>query len=367
MDRPSSTSSSDATPPPPPPHRFGVPWALLGALVLLLAFDVALRFVSPYKLIAYRNGLDEHFAAAQYVTAHRVPQIVFLGSSMTRTGIDAPTVRRQLRIPLGRDVPIGNFGMSNAVADEFLAAFRHMRRKGDLPRVLLVEVGPRTFREARGYRLNEKAAFLRAADLPAAYRRYGSAANELLPHVVRNHLEDVSLTTRYRKRFRFLAQEHLLNVPPSPAPMAGKVPRRVEGRATMAARRRQQASLAAWMELDMPDGRFPLDQQLATDLESLVAEAKSAGVVVILYEMPWWPPSYDRLPAGTHEAFLSLADGIARRHGIPFIRASEVNVDLADRDFEGVYHLTADGAERFSEALVRDRLGQVLREKLNRQ
>lgn len=121
--------------------------------------------------------------------------------------------------------------------------------------------------------------------------------------------------------WRFLSllmqQEQWLDVPPSPAPMAGKVPRRVEGRATMAARRRQQARLAAWIELDMPDGRFPLDPQ--------------------------------------------LADGLARRHAVPFIRASEVNVQLADRDFEGVYHLTAEGAERFSKALVRDRLGEILR------
>jgi hypothetical protein len=338
----------------------GFAWGLVIALAILGLVELGVRIAPPAKVIPYRNGLDEHYALASYLRATGSADVGFIGSSLTRQGILAPEVKERLESITGGPVRVANYGAAATGADEVYYIVRYMIRHNATPRLLLIEVSPRSFHMVAHD--NRIAIFWTLPDWWQARKQGREISRGMLPSVIRNQVGELWATFRYRKTPRIWFEETFLDAPHFPAPMNGDLPlAHIEDKP-----KETPKQMEIWARRILQDKEFGMDPALVRDLDKALALCRQEGTPVILFEVPVRDFLARRLPPNLGQEFGRIATELARKNNVPLARLDDLQtgIDLTDatNDFKDISHLSYEGAQKYTTALLDRVLGPYVRE-----
>ncbi|MGC4030881.1 MAG: hypothetical protein QM754_03915 [Tepidisphaeraceae bacterium] len=150
----SSTSNSDAAPAaatpvahgPRPQPRFGFPWAVVLALLVVAGVEVYLHTFPKMKLIAYASDEGQYHAVRDTVDAIGPAEVALIGSSQMREGVTMPLLIAETEKRLGRRVTLSNYAVRGARLDGFDAIVQFLQRQPVPPKLIIVGVSQRDLR-----------------------------------------------------------------------------------------------------------------------------------------------------------------------------------------------------------------------------
>ncbi|MGA2496362.1 MAG: hypothetical protein ABSH20_01390 [Tepidisphaeraceae bacterium] len=354
MVRSSSTSSSEPGLPDAPLLSGGFPWALAGAVLILLAVEAAVRLADPADVIPYSAGREEHFAVANYLSRFGPADVGFIGSSMTREGIAAPLVRARLEQAVDAPFYVANYGCGGMVADEGNAIVRYMVRNRKIPRLLMYEVNLQHLRPSVSSQAGLLAVFWDVKDWFQEWARTGTPRMRELPVVIRRDIGRWWLTLRYRDRVSEWSREWLRLARSVPVPIQGEYSKLLGFNTHLSANpAKRQFLLRKWLDGPLRNGRYPkMDRAMVEYLEDTLRLCRDNQIALVLYEMPVWPGVQARIPSETYEEFYRVVDGLSDKCQVPFYRVADLQVTLGDEHFIDVTHMNRHGAAVMTGALI---------------
>lgn len=352
------------TPPhgPQPHTKLGFPWALVSALLIVLAFEVFLHTRDRLSLIAYASDEGQYHAVRDTIRAIGPAEVALVGSSQVQQGVVMPTLVEELQTKLGRPVRVANYATRGARPDAMNAVVRYLQKQPTPPKLIVVGVGPRDVR-AESIDWPRVALFWDAKDWAAAYRRYGFVATDLLPVVIRNEAGRVLYSLNYREEISLslkrLVQKTGLNVDADEGnnPILGQVVYQHIGSrgqrslaTTSASLRRILQNAQGQYLFNKPSKPIPVMAGAMKDLAQALGRSPEASLLV---QMPVADALQKQIiQSGQAKAFAALMASVSSATRVPFIPAAEQKLALTDSDFFDLQHLNRPGAEQFSRWLA---------------
>lgn len=309
-----------------------------------------MRVVPLAHTTPYAWGLGEYDASALRLRTEGPPEVLVLGTSRAREALDLPRMRRLLRDALGRDVCVGNHGLSGARAGEAAAVLELALREGT-PRLVLLGIDPRLFQGAVEH-TDRQARF-------APWSMAWDAARSSDDRRITAHANLGAVLRTYGARARLRAAlRGDGDLAATPTPLAGG--------STLFQREEPERSLRthpiddAWIEAMLArvreDGRYALRAERYAAVERMLAACAARGVSVLLFEIPISRAFTRYLPLGTVEATRAAARRLAAAHGADLVLREDLDALFDEDDFFEPSHLALPGAQALTDALVRDHL-----------
>jgi hypothetical protein len=289
---------------------------------------------------------------ARLLSKHKQPPatVVFLGSSMTASGVDAGKLEEPLAASLGRPVVSYNLGINGNGPLSHLIHMERLLRRGLRPDVVCIEISP-LMCDAGQSRLDIErfpANVLERHDLETLERfadppdlRTEWWQSHLVPiHGHRGMIlnQSARALVPFNERVELWSDVDGHGWRPRPVPLPE------EHRHFLA--EVESEFKARWVRHKVD----PVPLAALRDLTALLAKERIMALLVIMPEGPMMRSLYiSELAAPVMDEFAK----IARQQGFPLIHAR----DWLDEDmFRDSYHLHADGAKAFTERLLREAL-----------
>lgn len=354
---PNVTGPMGADPDYVPRHgRSTKPWALLLAVFILIGVEIALRASGWPKKIPYALELDEYFAVAAAIEKYPMPDIVVVGSSRAREGLDIPVLRDQLNQLTGKRFTIANYAVSGGRAYVFEAITRRLLRESTPPKMIILGGAERDLGTDANM-FDQAPLYWNWADWKTAWHQRGAKVLDDLPVVIRGYIGEVYQTLGYREQLalkaRQMASQHV------------DEPTQLEGDLTVWQRENPKHSIARTPPADVATyarsvARPPFpNTRMTQSLNELAALCRERNVPLVMFQVPIPRTLEQNVPKGTETKFVETLKRVAAQHGAIFIAPGEMPVELTDRNFRDTSHLNLSGAIRVSEVLAK-RLAPLL-------
>jgi hypothetical protein len=352
------------TPPhgPQPHAKLGFPWALVSALLIVLAVECFLHTRNRLDLIAYASDEGQYHAVRDTIRAEGPADVALVGSSQVQQGIVMPLLVEELEKKLGKPVRVANYATRGARPDAMNAVVRYLQKQPTPPKLIVVGVGPRDLR-AESVDWPRVALFWDAADWAAAYRRYGFISTDLLPVVFRNEAGKFLYSLNYREEISLTIKRAFqkvgfnLDTDDGNNPIRGEVVYQHIGSRgqrslanTNVSLKRILLNAQSQYLFNKPAKPIPAMAAATKDLVQALGRSPQASLLV---QMPVAEALQNQIiQSGQAKAFGTLVTTLSADARVPFIPADEQNLSLTNSDFYDLQHLNRPGAEKFSRWLA---------------
>jgi hypothetical protein len=275
------------------------------------------------------------------------PDVVVVGNSRVRHGIDPGIIRDIVEKRTGEAPVVFNLGMGGVVAQPQLALSLRMLDRPRRPRVVVLLVSPTNFLASEKPELahNIRTKLWRPADIPSVIRAGGSAQDVLTIAV------SASLTTMsHRSRILDVLLDHECPGPAMGPDEDGFTP--VEPVAPAVQRSRARSRAQGYRGELVSDSAELSDFKLGC-LDEAVRRLGAEGVGVVIVNSPASTPiQHLAIEKGSVvPEYLRRVQQIAESRGVVFLDHLAPPV-LSDRDFADGDHLDVGGARRYTAFLV---------------
>lgn len=327
-------------------------WGVVGWFGVQLLWGIALDVSSA-------EHLDPEYARRERQLLDRVaeypdrPLVLTLGSSRTILALQAGRLTSSSTEPA---VLVFNFGLTGAGPQLERLALHRLRERGVCPALLLVEVLPPLFNAPHGPDVEAfwlKGERLRISEL-AAIAPHHSRHRRLLTEWVRSRLLPGDL-----KRDQFVRLTHL-EPPGEPMPFDedghGWFGHRLE---CLPDADRQRLLAAAYAQYRTTFGDFHPATASVEGLQTILNEARSAGIPTALFVLPEAKEFQAFYAPGHIPAFDAFLAEFARQQGVALVNARDW---VPDHGFLDGHHLLAEGAVAFTLRFEREALRPLLRD-----
>lgn len=363
-------------------------------VVLVILFDALFAFFRPLRFFDVTEfiPLEQNplvFKLRTFLDNRSYnPQILMLGSSLilfpsTRTDeemdskphrydnwyirhrVSADTVpryfTRQLEDKLHTKIEICNLGVQGSIVSDQLLILRKALEWGKKPKVVILELAPRSFLDNMHKQIRNTPVFQVLGDFATAppFWKEGRLNKEALATIPGL----ISYFYRVKADYRSL----ICNI------VASALNRPMNNwEAENSIRRRKPISLVnpemEWQASEKPLGPKYSDLPMydtiynppdpaffeaeKADCLNLLAQAKSAGVSVIVADMPISSPNRLLLDKGYQEKYRQFIKYLEDEQKVPVVHLSGSS-EISDTDFEDSAHLNASGGKKLFAALTR--------------
>ena len=354
MDARSSTSNSESSGERASARGSArIPWALIGAILMVIGADGFLRWSNWPTVLPYEMGRMEYYVAAEQIDRSGPAEVSVVGSSRTRESLVIPEMSRRLSAAVGRKVNVASYACSGAYTSDFEAVVRKILRAKHKPKVILIGLGERDLING-GRMWDEVAIFQNFHDLRGDYDERGFEVTNDLPILIRHTIGEYWRTLGMREFLRYqIVQRVLGNDEPrvkSPAEGGKSIwqqhspSRNLKKKPVKKSRVLERA--AATEDWEMPD------PQLERALDDLAADCHRAGVPLVFYEVHRSQALRRAFPRSLYARFLRVVNDAADRHGARFVELGDLNLDLNDLDMREPSHMSYRGAMKLTDALA---------------
>jgi hypothetical protein len=330
-----------------------MPWALIGAVLIVLLVEGVVRYTRWPKVLPYEMGRMEYVVAAEQIARAGAAEVSIVGSSRTRESLIVPLMARRLSDAAGRRVTVASYACSGAYTSDFEAVTKRLLRDGDPPRVILIGLGERDLIDG-GRLWDQVALFQNLRELREDYDERGADVLEDLPVVARQNLGRYWRTLGLREFLRFRIVERILgnNQPRVKSPAEGGLTiwqssspsRNLVKKAVKKSRVLERAESTRDDEMPSP--------VLANSLNDLAYECHRRGVTLIFYEVHRSNALRKAFPKALYARFLRIVDDVAERNGARFVKLGDLGLKLTDSDMREPSHMSYRGAQRLTETLT---------------
>lgn len=337
-----------------------MPWALIGAIVIVLLAELALRQSHWPKILPYDKERMEYYVAAEQIDRAGPAEVSIVGSSRTRESLVVPEMAKRLSVAAGRRVSVASYACSGAYPSDFEAVVRKLLRAKVKPKVILIGTGERDL--INGGRLfDEVATFQSYHDLRQDYDERGFEVTNDLPVVIRHSIGRYWRTLGLREFLRYQIVQRVLghNEPRVKSPAEGGLTLWQQSSPSSNLTKRTitnsrvLAKAAATQEDEMPD------PQLLNALNDLAYACKESHVPLVFYEVHRSNALRKAFPEAIYAHFLQIIDDVAERNGARFVKLSDLGLKLTDADMREPSHMSYRGAMKLTGA-VTDRVVKPL-------
>jgi hypothetical protein len=330
------------------------------ACLATLAFSNWLGEVTGYRFWqpTINSNAERIFAFERHVEH---ADVVFLGSSRTDRGINAPEMQVVLSEALGEPVSAYSFGVPNACMLESASFTENILVGKKTPKLVVAAVS------VQDLYVNPDAA--------VTHFRYYATQTEILRLLPMIRTEREFEAVMYGL-CRGLSSFELALVE---APFLPKLDARVqqalaqrgsywrdtasEKGARFADRDDQRAVLdkAIWRQSGQIEGAY-FDGPGVEALRRLVADTRARGIRLLLVENPQLPEYYQGWYSTTpaYEAYKAFLREFTAKEGIPLFDKTAVELGLDARDFHDPDHMHPDGALKFTRILATEAIAPLL-------
>ncbi len=300
-----------------------------------------------------RRGLDAEDIFTARVAQHSMlaedPDVVVMGNSRTRHGVDTAVIADLVGKDMGRRATAWSFGMGRATAVPQLAfALRSLDRPRP-PLVVAMCVSPTNFVDTPRPDLDHKSLVKvwKLRDLPSVIRA-GATPEEALTVAAAS----ISSLLSNRVRLLEILMSHRSPGPAERVDVMGYAPLDPVAPASQAAR---AMGRAAGYRKDLVGPSIGLSGFKLGCLREAIRRLRAAGVAVVVVNSPASGAvrALDGEPGSLVPAYLEAVKGIASSMGVPFFD-HEAPPGMTDADFTDGDHLSRTGAARYTGILVRE-------------
>lgn len=346
---PSSTSSSELT-----RCGTGFPTAVALAVAIVLAVEIVLRMLPASALLGYGDGLGAYYEVRHTIERQGAAEVAILGESRAREALLMPMFDDLCERSLGREVSTANYACPDARTSEMLLVTREMLDSSTKPALVLYLISPRgLLGDDRSVQREEVFGVFPNATGGSTALALASFAERPMWEL-RNHLQDLYYTFRYRYRFRnYLAS----------APRGREMLSPVQGDETTWQRYVPNRSLVTHPISDEhirdyvarlldEDGQYVLGNTRIAALREIAEMCSESGVGLVLVSAPISDDLARLKPAGLVDRFNEIVRSVAEERGMRFLTVADLGVQLERADFREQSHLNRRGAEKLTRALV---------------
>ena len=329
-----------------------MPWALLGAIFIVLLAEGVLRYSRWPKILPYEMGRMEYVVAAEQIARAGAAEVSIVGSSRTRESLIVPLMASRLSDAAGRKVTVASYACSGAYTSDFEAVIKRLLRDGNPPKVILVGLGERDLIDG-GRLWDQVALFQNLREVREDFDERGVDALNDLPVVARQHAGHYWRTLGLREFLRFRIVERVLgnNRPRVKSPAEGGLTiwqtsspsRNLVKKPVKKSRVLERAESTRDDEMPSP--------ALANSLNDLAYECQRRGVQLIFYEVHRSNALRKAFPRPLYARFLRIIDDVADRNGARFVKLGDLGLKLTDSDMREPSHMSYRGAQRLTETL----------------
>ncbi|HOX43326.1 MAG TPA: hypothetical protein PK668_07000 [Myxococcota bacterium] len=328
--------------------------ASLTALAALGAAEAALRLSGLGAELRAEDPLESR--AGLLAALPFEPEVVVLGNSRARHGLDTGALEASLSPALGRPARAWNHGQGGVTGWSLLSGALRMLERARPPALAVLCLAPADLVEATPPELRHMtwSQGWRPGDLPALLRA-GVGVEDALTAF------GCSLAEVLRHRARLLS---LLGGAPPGSPLPADA-QGYKAEAPVPADLQRARALARAegyrRELVGPGVRLSADKLGC--LEEAVRRLRAAGVRVALVMSPASSPvaALNRAPGSVVPGLLAALEALAGRQGVPFWDHTRPP-GLTDADFTDGDHLNRDGARRYTTWLAEEFLRPLLQD-----
>lgn len=169
------------------PVKCGMPYALLMAVAIVIAFEVFLRVLPREKLIAYASDYGQYQAVRDTIDLKGPAEVALVGSSQVREGVSMPTLNEALEQQLGHKPDVANYALRGGRVDLADVVVRHLLRQPKPPKLIIVGLSTRDVR-AYAPDYERLAVFWTFSDWLREYRTGGRPDTSVLPCFLQNRV-----------------------------------------------------------------------------------------------------------------------------------------------------------------------------------
>ena len=336
------------------------PWAFLLALVGLLAVEVALELRIDGADYPTRDHLRDTGAFRHVLRHHGAAEVAIVGASVARRSVVIPDMQAVVDEAIGRKPAIVNYAHQGARA-EFVEDLVHvLLRQDPPPRVILYGVTPAQIASDND---PQKTSYVWGfQDLPRELSEHPASTLGELPQVVRNEIKLRSRVLQIRYDLWGWRDYLVFGEDFPPGAMVGAQHHRgAFGSSSLADYLNpQDTSLYRNLAEDIRDatqgGQWTYSEARVADIRAMAAACETAGVTLVLYEIPV-PDLYRQLlPANAYPDFYAQLD----RLPVQFVRLAQLGDNYTDASFSDAVHLNLAGAQSMSGPVARQVLVPAL-------
>lgn len=285
--------------------------------------------------------------------------VIFLGSSRTEQGINAPTLQDELTSVMGHKVGVYAAGLPNANALVSEEIVQNVIQDAHKPKIVAVSVSLQDVFQ------NSKAAV-------TYYRYYASQAHlvRALPWIS-NDEEFEAVTYGFCRGMTSL--ELFFGNSPYISPYKKSVDEVIDKRGS-----HWREGIRATRWVDKPDKWEIIDAVLKAQgdlvadarfdgpavlaLDNILAEGKRRNIQIILFENPLLPEFFERFaqtkPYQDYKAFIRA---YAKKNDVVLFDKTALELGLSSEDYLDPDHMHLDGARKFSALVAREVIAPELR------
>ena len=350
----SSTSSSER-------RTRGLPYATGVALALLLALELAVRWVHPSGTVPYTvDGLGEYRALAPELEAFGPARVSVVGSSRVREGLLLPLLHRHLERKLGAAPSVASYAMGGARTAEVELVVRKLLAADAPPDLIVYGLTPRQLLDKS--RPRNSAYLWDLAGWWEERRVRGGMIDQFLPQVLRNELVRYVYAYRYREEiaaaFATPASEDFWERLGSGLTRRDTPLSPMRGELTVWQRTMRSISwnvraahVRRYVDRVWTPGEWSMERQ-ERKLGAILTRCREAGVPLALFEVPSAPILWEHLPKGAYRRYRVAVGRAAEAHGVPFLTVEDLGLELTGRDFREQSHLNQHGATKLTRAVA---------------
>jgi hypothetical protein len=334
---------------------------LLLTVGLLVCAELGLRVVRGDATLPYSYRQGGYLALVPELDEHGAGEVAIVGSSRAREAILSPTLERVLR-ERGTPASVRNYAQSGAHADAVNQTIRHLLRADPAPKLIVYGVSPLQLETQRSDPASHLSYNWELEDAYDAFLRGAPDVTRYLPNAIRNELAHVSLLVRLRPTVRAALTEsprkpgwpNLDAVWRAPAsdtnPMRGQLPPKQQGQHKNRVTRVSQARIDKYLKGLYQEPEYPYTRQVPW-LRDSIELCRTAGVPLLLAEVPAAPILVANSPKHTYPGFYRLMRELAREFDVRFVALDDLDVSFDERDYREQSHTTYRGALKFTRAL----------------
>lgn len=345
----------------------GFPFALAGALAVVLLVEVGFRITPPEYLIPYDLGQRQYDAFRVCVDEYGPGDICILGSSRTRESFVAPLMAECLSTHYGTTTTVRNFGAGNERAHVAATMLDYFLRKGQ-PKLVVLGITPRIIHGPCAPS-EQLAMFWNWSDWWKIFRERPSGAIKYFSVVALTSAGDRLAILKYRHRLTTLAYDaqraialrhtakmsitDVLRGVPSPCPARGELTRwqRFQPGRSLITRPVPDARVKAYADSLLERGEYPLSDDQVTRLADAVVATRRAEVPVVFVELPMSSQLLKFLPENILNRTREKIGTLAVDLHVPFLKLSDLSLSFGPEDFLEQSHLNHHGATLMTNAL----------------
>ncbi|RMF84789.1 MAG: hypothetical protein D6744_02460 [Planctomycetota bacterium] len=334
-----------------------MPWALLGALVIVGAVEVGARRLDPMDWIPYEwKGPLWYTAVREHLEFIGPAEVAFMGSSRTREAFVVPLLRKEVPKAIGRPITIVNYGAPGCNADEAEAIVRVMARQPHPPKYLFYGITPYQLADleydVQGVPVWSLAHWWQRLREPNPHPE----VFERWPFVVRNEIEDRYRTFAYREMIPLRVWEATTKFRLPSCPLKGEYSKhqQLTPKRSLVNTPQSAQHIKRYISSRLRRGKYVMGGPQMGALRRVMERCRAAGIQLILVELPQSEALRAQLPLDTMRRFYSLVAPLASEYDVPFLRVRQFGIDFGLAEFREMSHLNLAGARRFTSIMIRD-------------